>query len=424
MNNIIIIILIIILLISYFFINNINEHFIGSETVPETANQISFKKIKSNKLYYGIECMYIKDDTFYDTLKKYEFKPTTDIKQACLIVPCTYETSETELFQLRIEKINENIYDNGVRIFMLNNTDHLVSKILLWKYLVKKYGKNEASRLIPYTWDLTDNIEFNEFKNQYDNSKIYITKNNQQRQEGIEIHTSIDNIEKTKNKYLLVQELLQDPYLVNGRKINLRVYVLLIRDNYGNIKLQIYKDGFMYYTKELFEKNDSSFERNITTGYVDRQVYIDNPLTHNDFRKFLDDPNRKKTLIEEYYNSEYKSKLSDYVFSQVYQLVASVFRTYEDVLGTETFGVGFQLYGVDVAINDKLQSMIMEVNKGPDLTAKDDRDRELKLKLSTDILKSIGLINENDGKENDFITILEIINIDNKLIPISNYIEF
>ena len=419
-------ILIILCLFKIFKINdNISENFIGNNNVKNKSTELSFKKINSNKLYYGLDCMYIKNDTFYDALKKCNFKVTKNIKDACLIVPCTYETTEKELADLEKEGIKENKFGDGVRIFMLNNTDHMVSKILLWKYLVKKYGKDESSRLIPYTWDLTDPNEFEEFKKQYDDSKIYITKNNQQRQEGIEIHSSIETIESSKDKYLLVQELLQDPYLVNGRKINLRVYVLVIKDNYGNIKLQVYKDGFMYYTPELFEKNDSSFERNITTGYVDRQVYIDNPLSHKDFKVFLDDPHRKKTLIEEYYNTAYNNKLSDYIFSQIYQLIATIFKTYENVVGTNSYGVSFQLYGVDVAINDKLQSMIMEINKGPDLTAKDTRDRELKTKLGVDILKSLGLVDDDDDEnKNDFLTVLELINIDDRLIPISNYIEY
>jgi len=419
MSNIIFII-ILLLILCIIKISNSTEHFIGSDKVNKKSNELSFKKISSNKLYYGLECNYIKDDTFYDALKKAGFQNTSDITQASLIVPCTYETTEMEIDNLDKKGIKNNKYGDAIRIFMLNNTDHMVSKLLLWKYLVKEYGKEQASRLIPYTWDTTDDNEFNEFKNQYDKTKIYITKNNQQRQEGIEIHTNLESIIRSRDKYILVQELLQDPYLVNGRKINLRVYVLVILDNYGDIKLQVYKDGFMYYTPELFSTNDSSFEKNITTGYVDRQVYIDNPLTHNDFKKYLDDGKRKRTLIEDYYLHSYKHKLSDYIFSQIYELIGKTFKTYENVVGTKTFGVSFQLYGVDVAINDKLQPMIMEINKGPDLTAKDGRDRELKERMSSDILKSAGLI---EDENNQFITILELINIDDKLIPITGLLH-
>lgn len=386
-----------------------------------TSNEISFKKINSNKLYYGLPCNYIKDDCFYDSLKKAGFITTQDIKKASLIVPCSYETTEKEIKDLEKEGILENQYGDGVRIFMLNNTDHMVSKLALWKYLKGKYGVSIASNMLPHTWDLTDNEEIELFKNQFDPNKIYITKNNHQRQEGLLIHTKLETILNSRDKYILVQELLQDPYLVSGRKINLRVYVLVIKDNYSNIKLQIYRDGFMYYTPELFEPNNPSFKKNITTGYVDRQIYVDNPLTHMDFRKWLDNPNRKLTQIENYLKKEYPHiKLSDYIFSQIYEQLGFVFQTYENIVGTKTFGVSFQLYGVDVAINQDLKPMVMEINKGPDLTAKDDRDKELKINLGTDILKSVGLIPNTNNK---FITILETVNINKNIVSIQNLID-
>lgn len=387
----------------------------------QKSNELSFKKINSNKLYYGLPCNYIKDDCFYNSLKKAGFELTKDIKKACLIVPCSYETTEKEINDLEINGIKKNNFGDAIRIFMLNNTDHMVSKLALWKYLKEKYGTIIASNMLPHTWDLTDKNEVDLFKSQFDPKKIYITKNNYQRQEGLEIHTKLESILKSRDKYILVQELLQDPYLISGRKINLRVYVLVIKDNYSNIKLQIYKDGFMYYTSELFKPNDPSFKKNITTGYIDRQVYFENPLTHMDFRKWLDDPDRKLTDIESYFKQNYSNiKLSDYIFSQIYEQLGFVFQTYETIVGTKTFGVSFQLYGVDVAINQDLKPMVMEINKGPDLSAKDDRDKELKMNLGTDILKSVGLIPNIDNK---FITVLETVNINGNVVSIQNLIE-
>lgn len=392
------------------------EPFIYVDNIP-ISDDISFKSIENNKLYYGLECNYIKDDCFYETLKKQGFTLTTDIKKASLIVPCSYETTEKEIIEIYYQGIKDNIYRDKIRIFMLNNTDLMVSKLALWKFLKKYYGEKIASTMIPYSWDLTDNNEIEIFKNKYDSNKLYITKNNNQRQEGLQIHTNLQSILDSKDKYILVQELLQDPYLINNRKINLRVYVLAIRDNYYNIKLQIYRDGFMYYTPELWEINNPSFKKNITTGYIDRQVYNENPLTHIDFRKYLDS-DRELTEIEKYYKINYpKNRLSKYIFSQIYELIGNTFKVYEEIIGLKTYGVSFQLYGVDIAINNELRPMIMEINKGPDLSAKDGRDKELKLNLSTDILKSIGLI---ENKDNNFITILELVNMKGKLIGINN----
>lgn len=385
-----------------------------------TSSQTSFKKIKSNKLYFGLPCKYLKNDCFYKALKELDFKTTSNITQASLIVPCSYETTEKEIGDLRREGIKTSIYGDSVRIFMLNNTDHMVSKLALWKYLKSKYGEDDASNMIPYSWDLTTTEGVNKFKKDFTPGKLYITKNNRQRQEGLKIHDTLESVLNSKSNYILVQELLQNPYLLNGRKINLRVYVLVIRDNYGNIKLCIYKDGFMYYTKKLFKKNEKSFDYNVTTGYVDRKVYEENPLTHMDFRTFLDS-NRKLNKTEQYVKNNYPNvKLSEHIFSQIYKLLANIFQTYENVVGTKTDGVSFQLYGTDIAIDENLNPSIMEINKGPDLSGKDGRDARLKINMCKDILKSVGLI---ENKNNKFLTILEMIHKNGEYTVIHNFSE-
>jgi hypothetical protein len=276
--------------------------------------------------------------------------------------------------------------------------------------------------MIPYSVDLSDKSELDDFKKNFDKSKLYITKNNNQRQEGIEIHNNLDTIMSSLNKYILVQELLQDPYLINGRKINLRVYCLIIKDTKLNTLVQVYQDGFMYYTAELFERGNASFKKNITTGYVDRKIYEENPLTHGDFKTYLDNPTRKLTPVEEYFkNSRPNMKLSTYIFNQINHLLKFILETYITTIGTKTLGVGFQLYGADIAINEHLKPMIMEINKGPDLSAKDGRDKELKEAMCRDALKSVGLITPNIN--NKFLTVLEVVNMNNQLVEFDNYSE-
>jgi hypothetical protein len=173
----------------------------------------------------------------------------------------------------------------------------------------------------------------------------------------------------------------------------------------------------MYYTPDLFEKNNKNFAKNITTGYVDRKIYEENPLTHDDLRKYLDS-NRELSKIENYIKNK-KIKISDYVFTNIYMLLKSVFEIYLDIIGNDTQCVGFQLYGADIAINDQLKPLLMEINKGPDLKAKDGRDKLLKLKLSEDILNLVGLL--PNVKNNNFLNILDNVNIDNNIIKVDNY---
>jgi hypothetical protein len=360
------------------------------------------QNLSFNKLYYDIDCSYIKKGCFYEALQKNNFKKTDNLMEAALIMPCTYETTDKEFKDIQNKNISKNIYGKNVRIFMLKNTDYLVSKIVLWLIIKNYYGAIEAAKIMPYTWNLNSKQDINDFKKNFVKDRLYIVKNNTQRQEGLLILDNLESIINSNNKYLLVQELLQDPYLINGRKINLRVYCLFIKNSIGSFKICIYKDGFMYYTPDLFQKNTKEFSKNITTGYVDRKVYQENPLTHDDFRVYLDS-NRNLSEIEK--NVVNKNiKLSEYIFTQIYDLLKSVFYIYTNLLSVEDLGIGFQLYGADIAINDNLNPSLMEINKGPDLTAKDGRDKELKLKLSEDILKCVGLL---PNVNNNFYTVIE-----------------
>ena len=135
---------------------------------------------------------------------------------------------------------------------------------------------------------------------------------------------------------------------------------------------------------------------------MDRKIYQENPLTHDDFRTYLDS-NRNLTEIEKNVRNK-NIKLSEYIFTQIYDMLKSVFYIYTKLLSIEDLGIGFQLYGADIAINDNLNPLLMEINKGPDLTAKDGRDKEVKLKLSEDVLKSIGLL---PNVNNNFITVID-----------------
>ena len=59
----------------------------------------------------------------------------------------------------------------------------------------------------------------------------------------------------------------------------------------------------------------------------------------------------------------------------------------------------FQLFGADVAPDENLNVHLIEVNKGPDMSAKDDRDRDVKYNVLEDIFEKIGVINykKNNG---------------------------
>lgn len=316
-----------------------------------------------------------------------------------IYLPCTYDDISQEIDDIQInDKKNK-------RIFILNNADYVIGKDFLWHFIKKYHGIEKAKKMMPMTYLLDNDNDRHQLAKNYDKNKLYILKKNIQRQEGLKITKSVDELlDGNKDNYVIAQELLQNPYLINGRKINLRMYILTICKG-SDMDVYVYNDGFMYYTKDYFVEGSEDFGPNITTGYIDRSVYEQNPLTHGDFRIFLDDPNRDRSEIEKQIAVNYK--ISEYVFSNIYRLLHDIYRSFIGAICGGKLGdnITFQLFGADIAIDNMLKPMVMEINKGPDMNAKDGRDGDVKYKCMRDIFDKLGAIQNKDT--NGFIHILE-----------------
>jgi hypothetical protein len=357
-------------------------------------NKCQIKMDKQNLYYNQNSCNYILNQTITDILNDYNIiKNESDYN---IFFPCLYDDIEKEIEDAPIKK--------DVKYFMIDNCDRLAAKESLWQIVSSRYSKEETLKLMPQTYILYDEDERNKLFKDFDNKKLYILKKNIQRQNGILILNDITNILSVDKTYVVAQELLQNPYLIDKRKINLRVYVLIICSE-RNINISMYNDGFMYYTAEYYEPNSTDLKKNITTGYIDRIVYEKNPLTHKDFKTYL---NLTRQLTQNEIDLKTNGyDLADYTFTNIKNMLAKVFNCFVNQIYLDPKmqnNMCFQLFGVDVAIDDKLEAKIMEINKGPDLGSKDIRDSELKHNLVRNIFDKIDLI--KTSCPNEFIDIV------------------
>jgi hypothetical protein len=225
---------------------------------------------------------------------------------------------------------------------------------------------------------------------QLEEGKTYFLKKNVQRQEGNMITKNTKYIQENavRDGYVVCQELLQDPMLVNGRKCNMRFYLLVVT-NGMDIQFYYYNNGFMYYTPKLFKKNSIDKDVNITTGYIDRKVYDENPLTHKDlysYMKSTGDAVKLEKNILEFFKS----------FRHVYAK-----KVLNENRGTNN--MRFNVFGVDIAPDEILNVKIMEVNKAPDLSYKDERDADVKLNMVKDMLALVGI--GSTGNPDNFVMV-------------------
>ena len=221
--------------------------------------------------------------------------------------------------------------------------------------------------------------------------KIYFLKSNLQRQEGNLITKDIDFILNNAwdKNFVVAQDLMQNPFTVDGHKINLRVYLLIvIRKNLCDF--YIYNDGFVYYAKKKFEPNSIDREVNITSGFGDRSIYEDHPLTTQDLYKHIgpDIASKMQHNIEQAFSEIYKVYKQDFIDKNI-----------------NVPGISFNLYGVDIAPGADLSVTVLEANKGPSIDKKSERDGDLNYAMSRDLFGVVSIISGKDVHPDNWIQI-------------------
>lgn len=288
-------------------------------------------------------------------------------------------------------------YKNVQWCYSLRSLDHYCCKAGIYKIMRRRVSKQTLDKIFPISYIVNNPNDMmsllKNFKSLRKNNTIFILKKNVQRQKGCTITVDETYIRNAlKNKYTIVQHLLQNPYQINKRKINIRVY-LLIHVCFDDVSMYIYKDGFIYYTAKPFVKDSINHEVNITTGYIDRQIYVDNPLTIQ---------NLQSQLSHEH-NALFETNMI-HLFTTICQAIKPIIYQY-DVVEEPIFKNKFNILGCDLAVDHDLNLKLMEINKGPDLDYKDSRDKHVKYNMVQESLKIVGIIND-DSIPSNFIKIL------------------
>ena len=336
-------------------------------------NKEDFAKIES--------CKYI-PTLFYQVMKE------NNLNDNDIYVPCTYNTCEIDI--IRFENAP------ATKIYMIDGCDVLASKLELWRVLRNYFGKN-ANKYMPTTYLLEDKDDIINFPKHFEENKkirpnhMYVLKNYEQRQEGIKLTRDLKEIlEGLKQGWYLAQDYLYNPFIISKRKINFRYYLLITCIN-GQIEAYSHNDGFVYYTPDFYDENDMDSKKHITTGYIDRKIYEENALTLEDFREHLDKTDKNLRNI---WNKNAENLLKNVMLALSPNICKNKKLNHH---------IRFELFGCDIAPTNTLKARLMEINKGPDMNAKDDRDKLVKLTVQRDIIK---IINNNDNDNNKFIKLL------------------
>ncbi len=303
-----------------------------------------------------------------------------DDKNYNFFMPCGYNFVEDELADMKVPK--------SKFIFALVGCDQIVSKNNLWEVLQNKFGREYASKIMPESFIIEDPKEYAMAKERVKGGVVLISKKNLQRKLGLKLVFNEKDLEDAKKEdFKVAQVFLTNARTIKDRKMNLRVYYVIVKKN-NDIRFYVNTNGKVLYTKDK-TSGPIKFESHITSFQMDPDLYEKEDLPHSfrDLHKFLG--------AKDYKTIWKKIMMKLKLFSDA---VYPVFK--DDKFKDKTC---FQLFGMDVIL-DGNEPYILEVNKGPDMIPKCKKDEELKKNIYEEVFNLVGLIHR-PFKSNNFIPI-------------------
>jgi len=250
---------------------------------------------------------------------------------------------------------------------------------------------------------------------------------------GIKVITGQKALLLPKNKPVLLQKYLHDPYLIDGKKFDLRIYVLvtgvdplrvyvhnegLTRISTCDYSLKNIKNRFAHLTNYSINKKSDKFK---AATYIDDDSDDDNESDNdlvndinnmdiNDKDKNSNSNNKGSTNIhaeregfkwsiaafKRWLSEKESPEIMKKTFEKINDLCCKTMIAAESEITAKLYTSAnyrsncFELFGCDVILDADLNPHLLEVNVSPSLVGSSPLDRKIKGTLIADILHTVG----------------------------------
>lgn len=188
----------------------------------------------------------------------------------------------------------------------------------------------------------------------------------------------------------IAQRYVDNPYLVGGRKFDLRLYVLVT--SYSPLVVWQYDSGFARFS---FRRYASA--RDNTSGNLAMH------LTNVAIQKKMEDYDKRVGCkwdlrsLKLYMVSRHGQDAVDELFYDIQCVITRSLLAVQKTIVQDRHC--FEMYGYDVLIDDNLKPWLLEVNASPSLSADTASDANLKRRLLSEMLDVIDLEGRRSGDE-------------------------
>ena len=218
------------------------------------------------------------------------------------------------------------------------------------------------------------------------------------------------------NIQYLISKYLDKPHLLNNKKYDLRIYVIVL--SFTPLKIYLYYNGLVRFaTEDYIKDNYDNIFIHLTNYSINKQNpnYKSNIKDNKEIAEMEEieedyeqcDDSSKWSLVEyrNYFKKEGKEKDLEKIWKQIEDIVIKTMINVTEVNSRDLSGNKnnnvFELYGFDILVDEKFKVWLLEVNVNPSLHCNSPLDLSIKTELIVDLFNLIGIVpfNHNNNEE-------------------------
>ena len=229
-------------------------------------------------------------------------------------------------------------------------------------------------------------------------------------------------------KNYLISRYISKPHLINNKKYDLRIYVLI--SSLCPLKIYMYKEGLVRFATEEYTKGDYdnvfvhltnySINKHNTQRYkinmnnsnninLNNTININNNLSNNNNENYQNYSKWSLEEYKEYFEKNNQGECYNKIMNKVKDIIIkTIISSLDDIsadIVNEKKNSLFELYGFDILIDSKFNTWLMEVNVGPSMKCGSPLDKMIKTNLVSDIFNIIGIKFYDHHFKNDIYTL-------------------
>jgi tubulin polyglutamylase TTLL4 len=203
----------------------------------------------------------------------------------------------------------------------------------------------------------------------------------------------------SKKKAYVAQRYVADPFLINGLKFDLRVYVAVT--SYDPLRIYLFNDGLVRFCTEKYSTSKSALQNpfgHLTNYSINKKNAAAFQTNQDDDEAdALSSSKWSLEMLFKFLKDSRKAQQLESFQRALDDLIVKTLIAVEDKLASASGGSsgrrnGFELYGFDVLLEgESMKPRLLEVNIFPSLSSSSPMDKRIKTVLVSDLFQLVGV---------------------------------